>query len=145
MTPFFVDANVVVYAVLPSDYREPCLEVLGAIARGDVDGRTSTAVLEEVWHLELARRPAGLEGLARRGHAVFAPLLPVTDEAFRLALELRASRLGANDRLHAATCLDHGIDVIVSAEADFDELGELRRVDPLDAPARRELLTGARA
>ena len=45
---FFVDANVLVYSAVASEYREPCLEVLEAIARGDADGRTSSAALEEV-------------------------------------------------------------------------------------------------
>lgn len=145
MTTFFVDANVIVYGALPSDYREPCLEILRAVGGGEAEGSTSTAALEEVWHLELSGRVAGLEGLTGRSHTIFAPLLPVTNEVFALALELRASRLGANDRLHAATCLAHGIDVIVSADADFDELGELKRVDPLDAEARRKLLADARS
>lgn len=47
---FFVDANVVVYAAVPSsNYHRPCRDILRAIATGDADGRTSAAVLEEVW------------------------------------------------------------------------------------------------
>ncbi len=45
---FFVDANVFLYSAVPSERREPCLEVLRAIARGDASGRTSVAVLRRV-------------------------------------------------------------------------------------------------
>jgi predicted nucleic acid-binding protein len=138
---FFVDANVVVYSgVRDSPYREPCLEIMAAITRGEVDGRTSTAALEEVWHLELSDRVRELDGLTARAYAILGPLLPVSDEAFRRALGLDAPALGANDRLHVATCLTHGIDLVVSADQGFDSVPEVRRIDPLDGPARAALL-----
>jgi predicted nucleic acid-binding protein len=137
---FFVDANVLIYGAVPSDYREPCLEILEAIADGSADGHTSTAALEEVWFVELSGRAGNLDGLTRRANTLLAPLLPVTDEAFRLALELDAPRLGPNDRLHVGTCIAHGLDMIVSADQGFDDVGGIRRVDPLDAGGRRGLL-----
>lgn len=139
---FFVDANVLIYGAVSGEYRAPCLEVLGAIARGGVEGRTSTAVLEEVWHVELSGRAGRLDGLTERAYTLMAPLLAVTDEAFRLALSLKTTPLGANDRLHVGTCLAHGLDVILTADREFEGLRGVRRVDPLDEPGRRELLEG---
>jgi predicted nucleic acid-binding protein len=136
---FFVDADVIVYSAVPSTRREACLEVLAAIAAG-AEGRTSTAVLEEVWHLELSGRAGDLDGLTARAYAALGPLLPVTDEAFRRALGLDAAALGANDRLHVTTCLTHGIDLVISADQGFDSVAEVRRIDPLDGPARTALL-----
>lgn len=138
-----IDANVIVYAAVPSKYREPCLEILDAVARGKVDGRISTAVFEEVWHIELSGHAGKLTGLASRTYAAFAPLLPVTDEIVSRALALDAPRLGANDRIHAATALASGIDTIVSADAGFDGVADIRRVDPLDRAARGKLLGSA--
>ena len=138
---FFVDANVVIYSgVRDSPYREPCLEIMAAITRGDVEGRTSTAVLEEVWHLELSGRVREIDGLAARAYAILGPLLPVSDESFRRALGLDAPALGASDRVHVATCLTHGIDLVISADQGFDSVPEVRRIDPLDGPARATLL-----
>jgi predicted nucleic acid-binding protein len=139
---FFVDANVVVYSAVPSPFHDPALEVLRAIARGQVQGRTSTAVLEEVRHIELRGRLRGLHGLTQRAYDVFTPLLPVTDAIFRRSLTLETTRLGANDRLHVATCLEHGIETVVTADVDFDDVTRLRRVDPLDEGALRRLLVG---
>lgn len=139
---FFVDANVILYAATEGPYRAPCTRVLEAVAGGHADGRMSPAVLEEVWYVERSGRAGALEGLARQAFTIFTPLVAVTDEAFRLALDLRAPQLGPADRLHAGTCLAHGVEVILSADAGFDGLRSPRRVDPLDARRLRSLLGG---
>ena len=137
---FFVDANILVYSASASRYRSPCLEVLGAIAAGTADGKTSPAVLEEVWFLELSAKLGDLRGLTRRSYTALAPLLSVTDEIFLAAMSLRAPNLGANDRIHAATCLKGGIPTILSADAGFDGIAGLHRVDPLNERARKSLI-----
>jgi predicted nucleic acid-binding protein len=140
---FLIDANVVVYAAADGPYREACLAILRAIAAGQADGRASTAVLEEVWHVELSGRAGDLRGLARASYELFTPLLPVGDGVFAAALALPESALGANDRIHAATCAQNEIAEIVTADADFDDaVAGLRRVDPLDRPAVERLLGG---
>ncbi len=140
---FFVDTNVIVYTATEGEYRQPCLRVLEAVSGGDVDGRTSPAVLEELWYLERSGRAGWINGLTGRAYEIFSPLVPVDDEAFRLALAVRASRLGPADRLHVGTCRAHGIDTIVSADSAFTGLSGIRRVDPLDARALGRLLSGA--
>jgi predicted nucleic acid-binding protein len=137
---FLVDANVIVYAAIPSEYREPCLAILAAIAAGRADGKVSTAVFEEVWHLEMSGRVGPIRGLAERAYRAFTPLLPVTDDIVARALRLDAKRLGSNDRIHVATALANGIDTIVSADSDFDRVRAIRRVDPLDDRAIARLL-----
>jgi predicted nucleic acid-binding protein len=139
---FFVDANVVIYTRSPSAYCDPCSEIVTAIASGEVEGCTSTAVLEEIWHLELSERTKLLDGLAASAYETFRPVLAVTDEILSRAFALTDTSIGANDRVHAATCLDNGIDTIVSADRGFDAVERLRRIDPLDAPAVEQLLAG---
>jgi predicted nucleic acid-binding protein len=141
---FFIDANVLVYSAGESEYRDACLDVLAAVTEGLVEGRSSTAVLEEVWHAEISGKGGSIGGLAQYAYDMLTPLLPVTDEIFRRALEVEAPRLGANDRIHVATCVAHGIDVIVSADGGFDAVKGIRRVDPLDERARRRLLRSGR-
>jgi predicted nucleic acid-binding protein len=136
---FFVDTNVLVYAAGEGEYREPCLELLRAIAAGGAEGKTSTAVLEEAWHVELSGRAGTLSGLARRSYALFTPLLSVTDETVSLAFSLDGGALGANDRIHVATCVINGVDTIVTADAGFDGIRGLRRIDPLDRRALSDL------
>ena len=85
--PFFVDTNVVVYVSAPGPYAESCGEILAAVARG-AEGRTSTAVVEELWHLELSGRAGHLDGIARHAYDLFTPLLDVTDPIVATALDL---------------------------------------------------------
>ena len=129
---FFVNANVIVYSRRSTEQREPCLRLLGAIASGDLNGKTSPAVIEEVWHLELSRRVGSLDGLTESAHSLFAPTLAVTDEIVKTALALRVDGMGANDRIHVATCMVNHIDVIVSSDTDFDRVRGIKRVNPLD-------------
>jgi predicted nucleic acid-binding protein len=138
---FFVDGNIVIYAMTRSRYRDPSARVLEAVSLGEADGRTSVAVLEEIWHLELQGALGDLIGLTVDVRALFAPVLPVTDEIFGKALALEAPpQLGANDRVHAATCLMTGIPAILTADTSFDDVRGLRRVDPLDERSLRRLL-----
>ena len=138
---FFVDANVVIYSAVPSQYRESCLEILDAISRGEAEGKTSAAVLEEVWYVERSGRAGNVDGLAAHAYTLFTPLLAVTDEAFRLALSVtEASTLGTNDRVHVGTCWAHGVTSIVSADAGFDRVRDIRRIDPLDRGMTQELM-----
>lgn len=136
---FFVDTNVLVYAATAGPYRDASLEVLQAVADG-AEGRTSTAVLEEAWHIELSGKAGNLTGLAASAYTAFAPLLPVTDEVVARALGLSVDNIGANDRIHVATCALNGIDTIVTADRTFDVVRGLKRVDPLDERALRRLL-----
>lgn len=137
---FFVDANAIIYSALEGPARQPCLRVLEAIAAGDAPGRTSPAVLEEVWHVARRRYPTQLDGLVESALTVFSPLLPVTEEALRQALALGDSALGPNDRLHFGTCRTEGIKVVLSADRAFDQAPGIERVDPLDPGAVARLL-----
>lgn len=136
---FLLDANVLIYSALDSEYRAPCLEILDAIAHRTADGRISTAVFEEIWHIELSGRAGRIGGLAARSYTLFTPLLPVTDAVVARALALEATHLGTNDRIHAATALVNGIKTVVSADVDFDGVPGLRRIDPRDVTAVRKL------
>ena len=139
MSRLFVDANIFVYAVGGDELADRSAAALESIAREELDGVTSTAVLEEVWHLELGGRITGMEGQAERVYDLMTPLLAVDDRIVRRALSIDAAATGANDRVHAATCLEHGLAHILSADRGFDGIVELERVDPLDAARLAEL------
>ena len=129
----FLDTNVLAYVHDLADTYEGCRRVIEAVAEGVLDARISTAVLEEFWHLELRSRPPGLSGATRDYYELFTPLLPITDNTFRTAVELRVrSALGANDRLHVAVSIEHGIDEIVTVDDAFAKVPGITRIDPLD-------------
>jgi predicted nucleic acid-binding protein len=128
----FVDTSVIVYSATQGPYRRASLEILDGVASGAIEARTSTAIIEEVWHIELSGRAGDVTGLTRHAYALFTPLLPVTDETVRAALALPAGPLGSNDRIHLATCHAHDITAILSADTDFDRATRITRIDPLD-------------
>lgn len=132
MSGFLVDANVLVYAAAADEVGERCRDLLRGVAEGRIDGHCSTAILEEVWHLELSGRLPELEGFTGIAHQALAPLLPVTDETFAAALELRAPELGANDRIHVATARSAGLAAIASADRGFDDVAGIERIDVLE-------------
>ena len=137
---FFVDANAILYSALDGPGRSACLRMLEAVAAGEAEGRTSPAVLEEVWHVALRRYPGQLDGLVESALTIFSPLLPVTEEALARALAMDAAALGPNDRLHVGTCRSEGIEVVFSADRAFDEVAGIERVDPLEPGAVERLL-----
>jgi predicted nucleic acid-binding protein len=137
---FFVDANAIVYTVLDVAARDNCIRILRAIAAGDLDGRTSPVVLEEVWHVAMHRYPGRMGNLPSNALKVFSPLLPVTEDALVHAFSMPNSKLEAKDRLHVGTCATHQIGTVLTADRAFDGIKGIRRVDPFDSAAVDELL-----
>jgi hypothetical protein len=139
----YVDTNVFLYAIgTEHGYREPCRELVRALGRGSLAGETSVETLQEISHHRRRRGdPAATEraraaaGLCRALHAVDAEI------AFT-ALDLVDSHpeLPSRDAVHAATALARGLRSVVTADADFDMVPGLERVDPLDRRAVARLL-----
>jgi predicted nucleic acid-binding protein len=140
---FFVDANAIVYTVLDVAARDNCARTLRAIAAGEVEGRTSPAVLEEVWHISNRDFDGKLNHLVEKALMIFSPLLPVTEKDLAHALTMSDSKLQAKDRLHVGTCVTHKIDAVLTADRAFDGVKGIRRIDPFDGEAVEELLAAA--
>lgn len=137
---FFVDANAILYSLFPGPGREAGLRLLAAVAAGEAQGRTSPAVLEEVWHVARRRRPEQVVELLESLLQVFSPLLPVTEKDFVAALSIEGSSLDPLDRLHLGTCATHGIGMVLTADRAFDAVSAVERIDPLDPAAVDRLL-----
>lgn len=138
---FFIDTNVFIYSVATdSPYQAGAVETMEALGAGRASAATSVSVIEELWHQEMSGRLPGLDGVADSVFTLMRPVLAVTDEIVEAALALRAGRLGANDRIHVATCLAAGIPAILTADRGFDGVPGLRRVDPADLAEVRTLL-----
>lgn len=137
---FFVDANAILYSAFPGAARDNCVRVLKAVAAGEAEGRTSPAVLEEVWHVSSRDFDGRLDGVVRNALTIFTPLLPVTEDALAHALSMLDSGLHAKDRLHVGTCAINEVGTVLTADRAFDGVRGVRRVDPFDAEAVDELL-----
>lgn len=135
----FIDTSVLMYAAGGEHaLRDPCRRIIDAIGDRSLDAATSTEVIQEILHRAVAIRRAD-EGiaLADRAMDLFAPVLPITHALMRRVPDLvaRYPSLDARDAVHVATCIHEGITEIVSADRGFDQVAEVRRIDPLAFPA----------
>ena len=64
----------------------------------------------------------------------FAPVLPITHALIRRVPQLagRYPTLDALALVHVATCIHEGIGEIISPDRAFDQVHEIRRIDPAE-------------
>jgi hypothetical protein len=131
----YLDANVFIYAVGDvSPHREACRRILSAVVDGQLLGETSAYTVQEVAR---QRHRRGDENPTRRAREVasICSVLHQVDRGIVVraldAVDLHAG-LEVSDAIHVATALTHGIRALVSADADFDAIDGIERVDPLD-------------
>lgn len=130
----FVDTAVPIYAA-GGDHplRAPCDRILELVKRGELDAVTSIEVVQEIAHRFLSiRRPAMATRLSTDVLDLFAPVLPITHAVMRRLPGLieQYPSLASRDLVHVATCLHEGITEIISPDRAFDQVHELRRIDP---------------
>jgi hypothetical protein len=136
VTTPFIDSAVMMYAAgAEHRYRDSCRRVMLAIRSGELEAVTSVEVVQELLHRLIAiRRPEVGRQLASDAMDTFAPVLPVTHALMRRVPGLmeRYPGLAARDLVHVATCIHEGITEILSPDRGFDQVTELRRLDPID-------------
>lgn len=118
--------------------RRPCQTILQRAKDGTLQATTSAEVVQEILHRYVAlKRPDDGIRIAREALLQFQPVLPITDALIRRVPSLvgRYPMLSARDLVHVATCIEEGIDTIVSPDRGFDAVTEIQRLDPLDAAA----------
>jgi predicted nucleic acid-binding protein len=131
----YLDTNVFLYALgRDSHFKIPCQRVLQAVAGGEVGGETSVLTLQELVHQRRRRGDREATARGREVAAVCRALHPVDVRVSLDALQLveKHPQLGTGDAFHAATARAHGIDVVISADRDFDGIEGFRRVVPTD-------------
>src|SRR6186997_766910 len=110
-----------------------CQRTMQAVGDGDLDAVTSAEVVQEILHRFISiRRPEVGARIASLTMDLFAPVLPITHALMRRVPDLAEAypRLAARDLVHVATCIHEGIAEIVSPDRGFDQVAEVRRIDP---------------
>lgn len=138
----FIDTAIIMYAAGGEHpLRDPSRRILSRIGEGELDGVISVEVIQEILHRFVTVRRSQI-GETQAGEAMdfFAPVLPITHALMRRVPELmrRYPSLDARDLVHLATCIHEGISEIISPDRGFDQVAELRRIDPsefADSPA----------
>jgi predicted nucleic acid-binding protein len=129
-----LDTTVLVYSMgRDHPYREPCRELIAAVASGAVGATTTVEAIQEFVHVR-ARRCGRAEAadLGRAYASLLAPLLSPRERDLQdgLALYERCSGLGAFDAVLAAAGVNAGVTALVSADSAFAGVPGLAHVMP---------------
>jgi uncharacterized protein len=139
-----LDTTVLVYAKgADHPLRDPCRELVQAIAERRIAATTTVEVVQEFVHVRARRRDREDAAALGRDYAeLLTPLLSVTGDDLRRGLTIyeRSEQLGAFDAVLAAAAAAAGARAIVSADAAFSTVGDLAHVTP-DAAGVATLLT----
>jgi uncharacterized protein len=129
-----LDTTVLVYAKgQHHPLREPCRELIQAIAERRAEATTTVEVVQEFVHVRARRRDrADAAALGRDYAELLSPLLNVTaqDLTNGLALFERTEGLGAFDAVLVACAARTGITALVSADSSFARVPEISHIVP---------------
>ena len=131
----FIDANVPIYAAGGKHVnKEPCGRILMMVAEHPLSFVTDVEVLQELVHIYIAsgRWTLGREVLRGFADVMHDRIEPVHEEDIHAAARLADLHPGisARDLVHAAVMQRLGADLIISADADFDRLPAVTRLNP---------------
>jgi predicted nucleic acid-binding protein len=131
-----LDANIFIYALgRLHPYQQPCERLLAEAEANPRDYNVSVEILQEVLHVFWARRqlPDGLRAFDLM-MKIFPEPFPIErkDSLAARSILQRHPDLSPRDAIHAATVLNNGLEAIISADRAFDQVTEIRRLDPLE-------------
>jgi predicted nucleic acid-binding protein len=134
-TIYFIDANVPMYAHgRHHPYRRPCQRVLTLLARGEISGVTDSAVHQEIIYRYLSLERAHEAQQVSSDFLTLVPgILPFTRREVEKMIDLTAihAALPTRDLVHLAIMINHDLTHIISVDTHFDQVEEIKRVDPL--------------
>jgi uncharacterized protein len=129
-----LDTTVLVYAKGEGHaLRDPCRNLIAAIADRRIEATTTVEVIQEFVHVRARRRDRGdAAGLGHDYAELLAPLLSPTVEDLKAGLAMfeRNDALGAFDAILAACAARTGIEALVSADTAFADLADISHVVP---------------
>lgn len=129
-----LDTTVLVYAKgADHPLRDPCRELIAAIAEGKIEATTTVEVIQEFVHVRARRRDRLDAATLGRDYAeILSPLVTVTpsDLVTGLAIFERNDSLGAFDAVLAACAVRAEARALVSADVAFARLAEISHVTP---------------
>jgi len=126
----YLDANVFIYASINTEELGKSAEALLAkVQSGEEKGKTSVLTFDEVfWAIKRQSLKLAFQVCQALLNFPNLDIIPVDRELALAALELiKEHNLAPRDALHAATAIAEKADYIVSTDAHFDRVRELKR------------------
>jgi predicted nucleic acid-binding protein len=138
-----LDTTVLVYAKgVEHPLRDPCRELIAAIAEERIEATTTAEVIQEFVHVRARRRErSDAAALGRDYTELLSPLLSITRDNLQRGLTLfeTTPRLGAFDAVLAAAAAGTDATALVSADTAFAGLPDISHIFP-DAAGIASLL-----
>ncbi|HEY7960732.1 MAG TPA: type II toxin-antitoxin system VapC family toxin [Solirubrobacteraceae bacterium] len=129
-----LDTTVLVYAKgKDHPLRDPCRELIAAVADRRLEASTTVEVIQEFVHVRARRHGRTDAAALGRDYAeLLSPLLSPTADDLNAGLALfeRSETLGAFDAILAACATRAGMLALVSADTGFADVAELAHVVP---------------
>jgi len=115
------------------EYKKYCAATLRNIADEKIIAITNTEILQEILYryFMINKRREGLE-TAKDFLITVSNVLPVTKTEIETAFGLseKYPTLPPRDHIHAAVMINNDIAEIISADNHFDQIKEIKRLDP---------------
>jgi predicted nucleic acid-binding protein len=132
-SPIFLDANIPIYAAgRPHPLKAPCIQILTYAAQYPHSFITDVEVVQEILHHYRRHWPLGRSALQDFLLVLSGRIVGIEppDASAVIALADQYSGLSARDLLHLAVMQRLGVSVISTADADYDQVPSLSRLDP---------------
>jgi predicted nucleic acid-binding protein len=126
----YLDANVFIYAAINTEeLGEKARSLLGRIQQGEEKSETSALTFDEVfWAIKKHNLELAFTAAEAMLNFPNLEIIPADREVVRSALQIiREYHLAPRDAIHAATAIAEKVDCIVSTDAHFDRVKELKR------------------
>ncbi len=128
-----LDTTALIYAVgTEHRFRDPCRDLVGAIAEERIEASTTPEVIQEFVHIRSRRRDRqDAASLGRSHRNLLTPLISVTEKHLLRGIELfeTSAFLGALDSVLAAVAIDLNL-TLISADAAFSAVTGLDHIVP---------------
>ena len=126
----YLDSNVFIYATLNTkEPGEKARSLLQKIQQGDEKAETSALTFDEVfWAIKKLDFDAALEASQALLNFPNLEIISADRDIALSALQIiKKYHLAPRDAIHAATAIAGKAEAVVSTDADFDEIIELKR------------------
>ena len=132
MKKSYIDAGIFIQAILRDDSNSQ--KVLSKIIKKELNGVTSILSWDELVFI-LRKFIDNGTAIKEGGRFLIFPNLIFVDAKKEIILKaqklIEEYNLKPRDAIHAATALYLNIDEIISEDADFDKIKELKRINPV--------------
>ncbi len=130
---YYIDSNVFLYPVLYSDLEESenARRILSQIENKDIQAYTSTLTWDEVSYVaeKLLGKTDAIEVGKKFINFPFLRFIPVDDEIMRRSQVIREKyHLKPRDSIHLSSAIERNISAIITDDADFDGIKEIKRI-----------------